>query len=153
LQARKRTLCGFGRLPKELVALRAGCRTVSLGSDLWLRPPNTSSEQLKSRWTTLQANDGNLYLQNSALLYPAAGFSADEDHFSVMLDGQEIGTIYRIGEEWLWSINIGMMEMGAGRAVGRREAREAFRAEWDAEAARLRPGHVERALAVARGKA
>ena len=69
-----------------------------------------------------------------------------------MLDGQEVGVIYRIGEEWLWSVAIGMMGMGSGRAASRREAREAFRAEWDAQATRLGPAHVERALAVAAGK-
>jgi hypothetical protein len=95
---------------------------------------------------------GTFSLKNSALLYPAAGFDLEEDHFGVMLDEQEVGTIYRIGDEWLWSINLGMMGMGAGRAGNRREAREAFRAEWDAKAARLGVGHIARALAVARGK-
>jgi hypothetical protein len=95
---------------------------------------------------------GTFSLRNSALLYPNAGFDLDEDHFAVILEDQEVGTIYRIGEEWLWSINIGMMGMGAGRAGSRREAREAFRAEWDAKVARLGPVHVKRALAVARGK-
>lgn len=50
---------------------------------------------------------GTFTLKNSAVLYPAAGFSPDEDHFGVMLDDQEVGTIYRIGDEWLWSINLG----------------------------------------------
>lgn len=95
---------------------------------------------------------GQFTLQNSALLYPAAGFDPDEDHFAVMLDGQEVGVIYRIGEEWLWSIAIGMMGMGSGRGGSRREAREAFRAEWDAKAAQLGPAHVDRALAVASGR-
>jgi hypothetical protein len=95
---------------------------------------------------------GTFTLKNSALLYPAAGFDLDEDHFGVMLDDQEVGTIYRIGDEWLWSINIGMMGSRTGRSAGRREAREAFRAAWDEQAARLGPAHVARALAVARGK-
>jgi hypothetical protein len=95
---------------------------------------------------------GTFTLTNSALIYPASGFDPTEDHFAVLLDGQEVGTIYRIGDEWLWSINLGMMGMGAGRASSRREARQAFRAEWDAKAARLGAAHVERALAVARGR-
>ncbi|MEH2482046.1 hypothetical protein V1282_005403 [Nitrobacteraceae bacterium AZCC 2146] len=45
-------------------------------------------------------------LKKSALLYPAAGFEPEEDHFGVLLDGQEVGTIYRVGDEWLWSISI-----------------------------------------------
>jgi hypothetical protein len=94
---------------------------------------------------------GKFTLQNSALLYPAAGFDPDEDHFAVLLDGDEVGTIYRIGEEWLWSINVGMMGMGSGRTASRREARGAFREAWDERAARLGPSHVERALAIARG--
>lgn len=52
---------------------------------------------------------GTFTLKNSALLYPAAGFNPEGEHFGVMLDDQEIGTIYRIGDEWLWSINLGMM--------------------------------------------
>lgn len=95
---------------------------------------------------------GKFSLTNSALLYPAAGIDPAADHFGVMLDGQEVGTIYRIADEWLWSINLGMMGVGSGRAAGRREAREAFRAAWDERAARLGPAHVARALAVARGK-
>lgn len=41
--------------------------------------------------------------------------------------------------------------MASGHAHGRREAREAFRAEWDAKAARFGPDHVSGALAIARG--
>ncbi|WP_299809894.1 hypothetical protein [Tardiphaga sp.] len=33
-----------------------------------------------------------------------------------MLDEQEVGTIYRIGDEWLWSINLGMMGGGSGQS-------------------------------------
>lgn len=95
---------------------------------------------------------GQFTLKNSALLYPAAGFDTDEDHFGVLLDDQEVGVIYRIGEEWLWAISLGMMGTGSGRAASRREAREAFRAAWDEKAARLGQTHVDRALAVARGK-
>jgi hypothetical protein len=94
---------------------------------------------------------GTFFLKNSALLYPAAGFDLEEDHFGVMLDEQEVPTIYRVGHEWIWSINLGMMGLASGRAAGRREAREAFRAEWDARTARLGPGHVDR-LAIARGR-
>ncbi|MDB5615764.1 hypothetical protein [Tardiphaga sp.] len=95
---------------------------------------------------------GTFSLKNSALLYPAVGFDPDEDHFGVMLDEQEVGTIYRIGDEWLWSINLGMMGGGSGRAASRREAREAFRAAWDERAVRLGPAHVSRALAIAQGR-
>jgi hypothetical protein len=95
---------------------------------------------------------GTFSLKNSARLYPAAGFDPDEDHFGVMLDDHEVRTIYRIGDEWLWSINLGMMGSGTGRAASRREARAAFRAAWDERAARLGRQHVARALAVARGK-
>jgi hypothetical protein len=37
---------------------------------------------------------GTFSLKNSALLYPATGFDLEEDHFGVMLDDQEVGTIY-----------------------------------------------------------
>jgi hypothetical protein len=95
---------------------------------------------------------GEFTLKNSALIYPAAGLDPDEDHFGVLLDGQEVGTIYRIGYEWLWSINLGMMGIGSGREASRREARQAFREAWDERATWLGPDHVARALAVARGK-
>ncbi|MDB5555356.1 MAG: hypothetical protein JWL86_5340 [Rhizobium sp.] len=95
---------------------------------------------------------GTFSLTNSALLYPVAGFDPDADHFGVMLDDHEVGTIYRIGHEWAWSIKLGMMGSGTGRAASRREARVAFRAAWDQRAARLGPQHVARALAVARGR-
>jgi hypothetical protein len=35
-----------------------------------------------------------------------------------MPDGREVGTIYRIDDEWLWSINLGMMEAEKGHAAG-----------------------------------
>ena len=91
-------------------------------------------------------------LTNSATLYPQAAFDPDEDHFGVMLDGQEVGTIYRIGDEWMWSINLGMMRIGSGRAATKADARAAFRHAWDERAARLGADHVARALAIARGK-
>ena len=95
---------------------------------------------------------GTFTLTNSALIYPTSSFDPAEEHFAVLLDGQEVGTIYRISDEWLWSINLGMLGMGAGLACSRREVRQAFRAEWDAKAARIGAAHVERALAVARGR-
>lgn len=95
---------------------------------------------------------GTFTLKNSAQIYPDAGFDPAGEHFGVMLDGQEVGTIYRIDQEWLWSINLGMMGAGSGRAASRREARAAFRAAWDERATRLGPVHVARALAVARGR-
>ncbi|CAN5492205.1 hypothetical protein BH11PSE4_BH11PSE4_42880 [soil metagenome] len=95
---------------------------------------------------------GTFALKNSALIYPAAGIDPSADHFGVMLDGQEVGTIYRIGDEWVWSINLGMMGIGSGRAAGMQETRQAFRAAWDERAARLGPTQVARALAVARDK-
>jgi hypothetical protein len=74
---------------------------------------------------------GTFSLENSALIYPDAGFDTDGEHFGVMGDGQKVGTIYRIGDEWLWSIYLGMMGAGSGRAASRREARAALRAAWD----------------------
>jgi hypothetical protein len=100
----------------------------------------------------MPSNAGQFTLKNSALLYPDAGFDPDEDHFGVLLDGQEVGVIYRIGADWLWAVSLGMMGAGSGRADSRREARAAFRAEWDAKVAGLGPEHVARALSVARGK-
>lgn len=95
---------------------------------------------------------GKFTLKNSAEAYPDAGFDPTEDHYVVQLDGLVVGTIYRIADEWVWSIDVGMMGMGSGRASGRREARMAFRAAWDERATRLGPEHVARALAIARGK-
>jgi hypothetical protein len=95
---------------------------------------------------------GQFILKNSALLYPAAGFDPDADHFGVLLDEQEVGVIYRIGNDWIWAVSLGMMGAGSGRAHSRRQAKGAFRTEWDAKVAGLGPEHVARALAVARGK-
>jgi hypothetical protein len=51
------------------------------------------------------------------LIYPDAGFDPAGEHFGVILDGQEVGTIYRLDYEWLWSINLGMMGAGSGEPV------------------------------------
>lgn len=91
-------------------------------------------------------------LKNSALLFPTADFDPKEDHFAVMLGDVPVGTLYRIADEWIWSLNLGMMGITSGRADGRDAARKAFRAAWDERAARLGEHHVARALAVARGE-
>lgn len=65
---------------------------------------------------------GKFTLRNSAEAYPDAGFDPTEDHFVVQLDGQVIGTLYRIAEEWIWSFDAGMMGMGSGRGPSHREA-------------------------------
>lgn len=91
-------------------------------------------------------------LKNSALLFPEAGFDPDEDHFAVMLDEVAVGTIYRIEDKWVWSLNLGMMGITSGRADTRKDARLAFRLAWNDRVTRLGDAHVARALAIAKGK-
>jgi hypothetical protein len=91
-------------------------------------------------------------LTNSALLFPEGGFDLEDDHFAVMLGNVPVGTLYRIEDEWIWSLNLGMMGITSGRSDTRQDARLAFRAAWDERATRLGDAHVARALAVASGK-
>lgn len=90
-------------------------------------------------------------LKNSALLFPNAGFDPGEDHFAVMFGDVAVGTIYRIEDDWIWSLNLGMTGITSGRSESRLDARKAFRMAWDERAARLGADHVARALAVAGG--
>lgn len=91
-------------------------------------------------------HDDKFSLQNSAEAYPDAGFDPSEDHFVVLLQGQPVGAIYRIADEWIWAIDVSLMGMNSGRASNRRSARGAFRAAWDNGVERFGAESVARAL-------